>query len=104
MIKKCVNQHYYDGDKFPNCPFCGGADITNGSTAAQNPSVLPQLDNNDEETLPLAFYQKSHPQKGHVEQLNLEFTLLFSSSGMGKRNRVQMGEETEEHRRQRRHN
>ena len=62
MIKKCVNQHYYDGDKFPNCPFCGGADITNGSTAAQNPSVLPQLDNNDEETLPLAFYQKSHPQ------------------------------------------
>ena len=62
MIKKCVNQHYYDGDKFPNCPFCGGADITNGSTAAQNPSVLPQLDNNDEETLPLAFYQKSRPQ------------------------------------------
>ncbi len=62
MIKKCVNQHYYDGDKFPNCPFCGGADITNGSTAAQNPSVLPQLDSNDEETLPLAFYQKSRPQ------------------------------------------
>lgn len=62
MIKKCVNQHYYDGDKFPNCPFCGGADMTNGSTASQNPAVLPQLDSNDEETLPLAFYQKSRPQ------------------------------------------
>ena len=27
MTKRCVNGHYYDGDKFARCPYCGAGDM-----------------------------------------------------------------------------
>lgn len=60
MIKRCDNQHYYDSDKFPTCPFCQGADMKNGRAPINDNPVLPQLhDEDDDVTVPLAFYQRS---------------------------------------------
>ena len=71
MIKQCENGHYYDADRFPICPFCGGKDM---NAADDNDDVTVPLVNNappqnvlptaaptnddDEATIPLAFYNK----------------------------------------------
>ena len=36
MTKRCVNGHYYDGDKFAMCPHCGARDMDSGTD--QNPA------------------------------------------------------------------
>ncbi len=60
MIKKCLNQHYYDADRFPTCPFCGATDTT-AASPAHNP-VLPMLeDEDDPRTVPISFYQQHKP-------------------------------------------
>ena len=70
MIKRCDNQHYYDSDKFPTCPFCKGADMKNGRAQAGGNPVLPQLnDDDDDVTVPLAFYQQNRPSAGQPAPL-----------------------------------
>ena len=32
MAKRCVNGHYYDGDKFAICPYCGAGDEDSSSS------------------------------------------------------------------------
>ena len=79
MVKKCVNNHYYDGGRFSQCPYCGAKD-TPESSAPENetpkqafsqpvqqsaPQPAPQpmqpafsADDDDDATIPLAFYKR----------------------------------------------
>ena len=34
MVRRCANGHYYDGNRFPNCPYCNAEDVTENSNAA----------------------------------------------------------------------
>ncbi len=82
MIKKCINGHYYDGDKFPICPHCGAGDEMPAGTpqpappavppqgGTVYPSPLPQFQNDDDDdaTVPLAFLQKNKPQPVKAEE------------------------------------
>ena len=38
MVKRCINGHYYDGDRFEMCPHCGAKDIDSG-TVKEEPAV-----------------------------------------------------------------
>lgn len=31
MVKRCTNGHYFDGDRFPTCPYCGSDDMNESS-------------------------------------------------------------------------
>ena len=38
MVKRCINGHYYDGDRFEMCPHCGAKDIDSGKVK-EEPAV-----------------------------------------------------------------
>ena len=93
MVKKCINAHFYDGDKFPVCPHCGAPDenaaaasIPQPHQGTQNvpfyhqPPQPPTAADDEDATIPLAFYQRngrspvpaaaaaSAPQENSAEQ------------------------------------
>ena len=72
MVKKCINAHFYDGDKFPVCPHCGAPDENAAAVPApqphqgtQNvpfyhqPPQPPTAADDEDATIPLAFYQRN---------------------------------------------
>ena len=72
MVKKCINAHFYDGDKFPVCPHCGAPDenaaaasIPQPHQGTQNvpfyhqPPQPPTAADDEDATIPLAFYQRN---------------------------------------------
>jgi len=72
MVKKCINAHFYDGDKFPVCPHCGAPDENAAAVSApqphqgtQNvpfyhqPPQPPTAADDEDATIPLAFYQRN---------------------------------------------
>ena len=93
MVKKCINAHFYDGDKFPVCPHCGAPDenaaaasVPQPHQGTQNvpfyhqPPQPPTAADDEDATIPLAFYQRngqfpvpaaaaaSAPQENSAEQ------------------------------------
>ena len=93
MVKKCINAHFYDGDKFPVCPHCGAPDenaaaasVPQPHQGTQNvpfyhqPPQPPTTADDEDATIPLAFYQRngrspvpaataaSAPQENSAEQ------------------------------------
>jgi len=72
MVKKCINAHFYDGDKFPVCPHCGAPDenaaaasVPQQHQGTQNvpfyhqPPQPPTAADDEDATIPLAFYQRN---------------------------------------------
>ena len=72
MVKKCINAHFYDGDKFPVCPHCGAPDenaaaasVPQPHQGTQNvpfyhqPPQPPTAADDEDATIPLAFYQRN---------------------------------------------
>ncbi len=41
MTKRCINGHYYDGDKFARCPYCGAGDLDDNSGEPTVPVYNP---------------------------------------------------------------
>ena len=84
MVKKCINNHFYDGSRFEQCPYCGAKDMNARNETSEDdvtmpigfqrprqeisqpvPQSVPQdlsaafsADDDDDATIPLAFYKR----------------------------------------------
>ena len=93
MVKRCINGHYYAGDRFEQCPYCGAMDANanNASDSSdatipvgfsrpaqaqpvQQPVPMPQsapmafADDDDDATIPLALYNKMKTGGNNVSE------------------------------------
>lgn len=73
MVKRCANGHYYDGDRFPECPYCGSKDTNESSGVTVSVGGVekmfsePAANGDDMKTITLGQSAEYMPQNNYID-------------------------------------